>query len=243
MTTEINLCGAQKIMDFTHLSPLTNEDLRIYLERVRMIAQLGDEAAIIELDKLVGDLAIKLVPQKIQERSILGAARIPHDEGGKSSALLPDVPSPYKGRLQHLWEGYYSPYHSHSRIAVMRLSVEAIRGEVWLGKLHWPDSSNTITNVRGKLVYEVVDLVEQSRWHCLPGAQHPQIPGLIFIETAFLQGDQTSLDGIYYAHLGPDGKLHGGWFYNKQPMEPAGTFCLSRNHGDHELISCDYPQS
>jgi len=158
------------------------------------------------------------------------------DDYEKKIKLLPKESITEKGKqpenkshtanelISQNWEGNFTEY-GHKEYPMV-LYIERINFQNFTGKLFWKTFNNTITSVRGEVVKNFGDAVEQNKWRYIKGVNLNETGiWIVFTETALIQGG-VALNGSYYAHISENKNMQGVYF-REGNMNPAGDYFLT----------------
>ncbi|MBV7336177.1 serine protease [Chloroflexi bacterium TSY] len=141
----------------------------------------------------------------------------------KSSTNLTTVGSFTEGK----WQGYYTQSGSSKN---MIFYVENISSPQFAGKVHLPTTSNAMMSMEGKILPQIDDIVEQSKWKYIEEYDENAEQTLLYFNyTGKLQGGSIIMTATFRAVADDSGAvIKGAWFYNDDRSEPEGYFTLFR---------------
>jgi hypothetical protein len=102
--------------------------------------------------------------------------------------------------LKGTWSGTFNQYsHNINDSFAVKLTVDAISGNEFTGKMEWP-TFDTTTKVKGMVEGSLI------KW----------------IETGYLKGEDAVLNGLYVAHFTAANEITGDWMDPKHTITPKG---------------------
>lgn len=130
-------------------------------------------------------------------------------------------------KLAGTWQGYWK-----NRKNTMVFNIENTdENGSFNGFINWPTYRNTTTKIRGQVVNDFGDFLEQSKWRFVKDYETDKSGIWIkFTEYEFLQGNGVALDGWYYAKIDIGKKEIVGMYFRNGESNPDGNIELTQKN-------------
>ena len=109
----------------------------------------------------------------------------------------------------------------------MILLIEEYSAGSFSGKLFLPEDRNSIATIKGSVINDFSDFVEQSKWRFVDGFPSATGTWIRFTTISSVQGGRIALEAVYYGLATPNGGMQGAAFPSSKASEPWVTFSFS----------------